>query len=128
MKILLDTHIFLWFIDGNSKLSSNARSMIENTSNERWLSVASMWEMAIKYSIGRLQFAQPFHVLIPQQLIQNNISLLGITFEHTALIATLPFHHKDPFDRLIIAQSIVDRIPVVSVDPVFTAYGVTRLC
>lgn len=96
MKLLLDAHTFLWFIEGNAKLSNDARLLIEDMNNERFLSVASTWEMAIKHSIGQLQFTEPFHTFIPQQLTQNNIILFGITFEHTAVVATLPFHHKDP--------------------------------
>jgi PIN domain nuclease of toxin-antitoxin system len=127
VKLLLDTHSFLWFIDGNSKLSSTARGLIENPGSERLLSIASVWELAIKHSIGRLQLAQPFHLLLPQQLALNDISLLGISLEHTAIVATLPFHHKDPFDRLIVAQSLAEQIPVISTDPALDAYGVTRL-
>jgi PIN domain nuclease of toxin-antitoxin system len=98
MRLLLDTHVFLWFIEGSPRLSAHARQLIEDGANERLLSIASIWEMAIKVNLGRLKLAQPFHTLIPQQLIRNQINVLGITLEHTALIATLPHHHGDPFD------------------------------
>lgn len=127
MKIVLDTHTFLWFIDGNQKLSANARTLIEDMNNERLLSIASVWEMAIKYSIGRLQFAQPFQAFMSHQLTKNSIQLLDINFDHTTIVASLPFHHKDPFDRMIIAQSIVEQVPIISIDTIFDAYGATRL-
>ncbi|MBV9387184.1 MAG: type II toxin-antitoxin system VapC family toxin [Chroococcidiopsidaceae cyanobacterium CP_BM_ER_R8_30] len=101
MKLLLDTHSFLWFIDGNFKLSINARMLIEDVSNQSMLSVASLWEMAIKVSIGKLSLDQPFETLIPREMSLNSIGLLEISFSHTAVVATLPFHHRDPFDRLL---------------------------
>ena len=83
--------------------------------------------MAIKISLGRLQLAQPFETFIPHQLSLNRIGLLGITMSHTAKVATLPFHHRDPFDRLLVAQVQVEQMPLVSSDPAFDAYGITRL-
>lgn len=127
MKLLLDTHAFLWFIGGDERLSLTARTLIEDGANDAFLSVASLWEMAIKISLGRLQLAQPFEILIPQQLSLNHIGLLGITISHTAKVATLPFHHRDPFDRLLVAQAQVEQMSLVSNDPAFDAYGITRL-
>lgn len=127
MKLLLDTHSFLWFIDGNSRLSATARQLIEDPSNERLVSIASLWEMAIKVSIGRLTFAQPFATLMRDQLQRNSMQVLDITLEHTAQVASLPFHHRDPFDRMLIVQALVETLPIISVDSAFDAYGVTRL-
>ena len=127
MKLLLDTHSFLWFISGNAKLSVNARMLIEDVSNQPMLSLASLWEMAIKVSIGKLCIGQSFETLIPQQIKLNGIELLNISFSHTAVIATLPFHHRDPFDRLLIAQAMVEKIPIVSRDSAFDTYAITRL-
>lgn len=127
MRLLLDTHSFLWFISGNPQISSSARTLIEDVSNQPFLSVASLWEMAIKMSLGRLSFEQPFETLIPQQLSLNGIALLGITISHTAVVARLPFHHRDPFDRLLVAQAMVEQMPIVSGDTAFDAYTVTRL-
>ncbi len=127
MKLLLDTHSFLWFIGGNSRLSSRARTLIEDVSNDAFLSVASLWEMAIKISLDKLSLAQPFDILIPQQLGLNRIDLLGITVKHAAVVATLPFYHRDPFDRLLIAQAQMEQMPIVSSDAAFDAYAVTRL-
>jgi|YNPBryunderm2012_1023409.scaffolds.fasta_scaffold01898_6 PIN domain nuclease of toxin-antitoxin system len=127
MRLLLDTHSFLWFISGDERLSSTARTLIEDVHNDVFLSVASLWEMAIKISLGRLRLAQPFEAFISQQISLNRIGLLGITISHTAQVAILPFHHHDPFDRLLIAQSIVEQMPMVSRDPEFDTYGITRL-
>lgn len=127
MKLLLDTHSFLWFIDGNPKLSATARTLIEDIANERILSVASTWELAIKHSIGKIQFTQPFDTFLFDQLEHNSIDLLNITVAHTIRTASLPFHHRDPFDRMLIAQSLTENIPIVSGDTVFDAYGVIRL-
>ncbi|MDJ0735416.1 MAG: type II toxin-antitoxin system VapC family toxin [Nostocaceae cyanobacterium] len=127
MRILLDTHSFLWFIAGNPKLSSTARSLIEDINNQRLLSVASLWEIAIKQSLGKLTLAMPFDILIPQQLSLNSIDILHIEINHLTVVCTLPFHHRDPFDRLLIAQALVEEIPIVSADSAFDAYSVSRL-
>jgi len=127
MKLLLDTHSFLWFIGGSSKLSVNARMLIEDLSNQSVLSVASLWEIAIKVSSGKLSLVQSFETFIPQQMSLNGIELLEISFPHTVVVATLPFHHRDPFDRLLIAQAIVEQIPIVGCDTKFDAYAITRL-
>jgi PIN domain nuclease of toxin-antitoxin system len=127
MKFLLDTHSFLWFIDGNARLSMAARQLIEEPANERLVSIASLWEIAIKASLGRLTFAQPFATLLPDQLQRNSMQVLDITVAHTTAVASLPFHHRDPFDRMLIAQALVEVIPIVSVDSAFDAYGISRL-
>ena len=127
MRILLDTHTFLQFIAGSSRLSNSAREVIENPDNDRLLSIASLWEMAIKISLGKLILAQPFQSLVPEQLNSNAIDILPITFQHVAVIATLPFHHRDPFDRILVAQSVVEAIPLVSADGAFDAYRITRI-
>jgi len=127
MKLLLDTHAFLWFIMGSSNLSETARALIEDPANENLLSVASLWEMAIKVSLGKLTLASSFDDLIPRQLGLNGIELLNIKVDHTSVVATLPFHHRDPFDRLLIAQAIVEKMPMVSIDAAFDAYPIQRL-
>ncbi len=127
MNLLLDTHSFLWFIDDNPKLSANARKLIESAGNRIFLSTASLWEMAIKFSLGKLTLAQPFEAFIPQQLSLNRIELLHITISHTAAVSVLPFHHRDPFDRLLIAQAQIESMPVVGNDVAFDAYSITRL-
>ena len=126
MRLLLDSHAFLWFIMGSANLSVNARALIEDPANERLLSVASLWEIAIKTSFGKLTLSAPFDELIPAQLKLNGIDLLNIKVDHLSTLTTLPFHHRDPFDRLIIAQAIVEKLPVISLDGAFDTYGVTR--
>jgi PIN domain nuclease of toxin-antitoxin system len=127
VRLLLDTHTFLWFIGGSDSLSNTARHSIEDPSNQPFLSMASLWEMAIKISIGRLELSCPFAELIPQQMSLNGIELLDIRIEHVTTVARLPFHHRDPFDRLLIAQALVEEMPIVGADRAFDAYAMTRV-
>jgi PIN domain nuclease of toxin-antitoxin system len=127
MRVLLDTQSFIWFISSSVRLSSAARTVIADTSNELIVSVASLWEMAIKVSIGKLVLHQPYETLIPQQLAYHGIALLSVELPHMIAVSKLPFHHRDPFDRMLIAQSLVENVPIVSSDAVFDAYGVKRL-
>ena len=127
MKVLLDTHAFLWFIEDSPKLSAAARSVIEDGLNTPLLSVASLWEMAIKISLGKLVLTEPFETMVPEQLDLNGIDQLGIDFEHVTRVSKLPFHHRDPFDRLLVAQALVEELPIVSADSSLDAYGVRRL-
>jgi len=127
MKLLLDTHSFLWFIEGSDKISLTARRLIEDSSNQPLLSMASLWEMAIKVSIGRLKLSGAFEELIPEQMRLNGIETLDIQTEHVAEVTRLPFHHRDPFDRLLIAQAQVEGIPIVGADDTFDAYAITRM-
>src|SRR2546421_11524540 len=127
MKLLLDTHTFLWFIMGNPNLSANARALIEDQGNDKLLSIASLWEIAIKVSIGKLALSAPFDTLIPQQLSANGFELLRLEVNHAAALINLPFHHRDPFDRLLIAQARIEQMQIVSVDSAFDAYQIQRL-
>lgn len=126
MRLLLDTHTFLWFIDGNPKLSSYARQLIEEFTNERFLSIASLWEMSIKNSLGKLKLPVPFTKLVAEQVYGNAIKLLHIAPEHLDVLRTLPFYHKDPFDRLIVSQSLSENIPILSQEKAFDDYAVRR--
>ncbi|AUB39983.1 PIN domain nuclease, a component of toxin-antitoxin system [Nostoc flagelliforme CCNUN1] len=125
MRQLLDTHIFIWFVMGDPRISITLRSQIEN--NENLLSIASVWEMAIKHSIGKLNFGLAFNEFIEQQIIRNGIELLPITIDHITVVATLPLHHRDPFDRILIAQSVVENIPLLSADKIFDLYPIRRV-
>ncbi len=127
MNYLLDTHTFLWFINDDASLSSTAKALIEDPENTIYLSVASIWEMAIKVSLDKLEMPSPFTDFIDEQLDKNTIILLNIKTAHTGIVATLPFHHRDPFDRLIIAQSKVEDIPIIGKDAIFDDYGIKRL-
>ena len=127
MKLLLDTHTFIWFVTDSPKLSPMAKELIEDELNEKLLSIASVWEMAIKQSIGKLNLIAPFKDFIEPQIKQNSINLLQISILHLNVVASLPLHHRDPFDRLIIAQSIVEQIPIVGIDKLFDAYPIQKL-
>ncbi len=127
MRLLLDTHAFLWFVGGDSRLSDHARALILEPANERLLSVASLWEMAIKASLGRLNLALPFPELVERQVRGNAMSVLPVQPQHLDEVKHLPFHHKDPFDRLIIAQAQAEGIPVITRDAAFASYDVTTI-
>lgn len=126
MKLLLDTHTFLWFIEDNPRLSVDAKALLESDA-ELLISTASLWEIAIKTSIGKLTLTQPFETFLPQQLELNNITILSIELAHLAIVSALPFYHRDPFDRLLIAQAMNEQLPVVSADAAFDAYAIERL-
>jgi|SRR5688572_10956311 PIN domain nuclease of toxin-antitoxin system len=127
MKILLDTHTFIWFVMGNTKISAVARTLIEADNNEKIVSTASLWEIAVKLSIGKLNLALSFDEFVSKQLYGNGFDLLKIETGHISSVSTLPLHHRDPFDRLLIAQAIVENIPVVSADKAFDSYAINRL-
>jgi PIN domain nuclease of toxin-antitoxin system len=122
MKILLDTCAFLWLVEGSARLSATARALIEDPNNECFLSVASIWEIAIKTGKGKLTMSGPIDPIIPDQLLKNKIQTLAIEVPHALAVATLPTHHADPFDRLLIAQAIVERMPIISSDSEFGPY------
>ncbi len=126
MNVLIDTHTFLWFVNDDPQLSASAAALLEGD-NTVLLSMASLWEIAIKVSIGKLALPQPFDVFIPEQLALNDITVLPIRLADCHQVSSLPFHHRDPFDRMIIAQALVEAIPVVSVDAAFDTYAVERL-
>lgn len=127
MRLLLDTHTFIWYVTDNPRLSAHVKLLIEDENNEKLVSIASIWEMAIKHSIGRLNFSLPFMEFVRQQLTVSNIGLLEINIQHIEVVASLPLHHRDPFDRLIIAQSMAQQIPILSVDAIFDAYAIARV-
>lgn len=126
MKYLLDTHTFLWFINNDSNLSASTKTLLESKVI-LLLSIASLWEIAIKTSLGKLSLPVSFGLFIPSQLSLNKIDILAIEPAHLNLVASLPFYHKDPFDRLIIAQAIIENLPIVSVDSAFDAYPIQRV-
>lgn len=126
MKLLLDTHTLLWFIAGSSSLSINARKLIEDPSNEKFVSIVSIWETAIKVSIGKMALSAPFDDLFPHQLQINGFDVLPVKVKHASVVSALPFHHRDPFDRLLAAQAISEDMIMTSVDEVFDTYAVTR--
>ena len=127
MKFLLDTHTFLWFVLNQPELSSVARDLIINPNHDILLSPATYWEIAIKISIGKYRLHGSYEAWMNQQLPTNTFEILPITIAHAATIINLPFHHKDPFDRLLIAQAIIENIPIISTDRIFDSYPVDRI-
>lgn len=124
MRLLLDTHIFLWFLAGDERLRESARTLLVEPENEVLLSVASLWEIAIKVNLGKLTLDRPFEELIPEQLALLEIDRLPIRMEHLTALLKLPLHHRDPFDRLIISQALAEGLPVLSSDPEFHKYPI----
>lgn len=127
MRCLLDTHTFLWAINGSRHLSRRAQNIIEDTANELFLSVASLWEVTIKLSIGKLKLDLPFLELAVQKPAAHGVQILQITPGHLDVVSRLPFHHREPFDRLLAAQCLAEDIPVLSGDDALEGYGVERL-
>jgi PIN domain nuclease of toxin-antitoxin system len=124
MRALLDTGSFLWFVAGSDRLSRGAREFMEDFDNELVLSVASLWEISIKVSIGKLELLREFDQFIPEKLEENEIEILHVELAHLSEMMKLPLHHRDPFDRLIIAQSVSENLPVISSDRFFREYSV----
>lgn len=127
MNVLLDTHAFLWFIGDDPRLTVSARETIESPDVTPFLSAASLWEMSIKISLGKLTLPKPYEVFLREQLTLNGVGILNITLRHTAAVIDLPFHHRDPFDRLLAAQAMTEDLTLISADAVFDRYPVKRL-
>lgn len=127
MRLLLDTHTFLWWINNDPLLSDPARVAIASERNECFLSLASCWELAIKTSIGKLRLTKSVDRFITEELTANDFQLLTIDFRHVAKVETLPFHHRDPFDRLLVAQALTEKMTIISADAVLSGYGVKRI-
>jgi PIN domain nuclease of toxin-antitoxin system len=125
--LLLDTHAFLWFITNDLQLSSTARALIADPANEILVSPASYWEIAIKVKLGKYPLTVPYLTLITQGIDGNGFKILPIVPKHTDVLTTLPLHHRDPFDRLLVAQAMVENVPVVSADLQLDAYPIRRL-
>ena len=124
MRLLVDTHAFLWFVVGDSKLSRTARRTLEDENAELHLSAASVWELAIKSSLGRLTLPAPVAEYVADKMTAG-LHVLPVDWVHAAAVERLPFHHRDPFDRLLVAQAQTERLPIVTSDRVFRRYGVT---
>ncbi|MBI2806529.1 MAG: type II toxin-antitoxin system VapC family toxin [Planctomycetes bacterium] len=127
MNLLLDTHVFLWFCQDDPSLSAAAKKLIENAANRKLVSVASCWEIAIKAGLGKLKLGEASATYIPAALAQTGFELLPISVAHAIGVESLPFHHRDPFDRLLVAQSIGEGFPIVSSDAFLDAYPIKRL-
>lgn len=123
MEYLLDTHTFLWFLEGDDQLSNKVRNEITDIKNSCFISIASLWEIAIKSSLGKLNLKFPFDNLT-NYLIDNEIVIFLITFDHINTLRNLDLHHRDPFDRLIIAQAIKENLTILTRDSNFFKYPV----
>ena len=127
MKLLLDTHTFLWFVTTDPRLGTAALKAIRERTNVCLISVASIWEMGIKTSLGRLTLARPFREFVTRQISVNSLTILPISVEHTIAAAELPYHHRDPFDRLLVAQALTESIPFLSAHLTLDQYGISRV-
>ena len=123
MKILFDTHTLIWFIEGNNKLSSKAKSTIEDLNNKRFVSTISLWEIVIKTSRDKLELKQSFKEL-NKLIFNNDIEIVTVEIPHLDTLSTLPYFHGDPFDRLLISQAITDDLTIISADRHFKDYPV----
>ncbi len=124
MKALLDTHAFLWWISDDPRLSEKAREIVADGRNELFFSAASGWEISIKAGLGRLEVPEDLQRFISDQLSRNAIQVLPIYLSHAVHTGSLPVHHRDPFDRILVSQAILEQIPLLSADPQFSHYPV----
>ncbi len=122
MKILLDTHTFIWYMEGNAKLGQKNKMLLDDIQNEKFLSIASIWEMALKKNSGKLTLSKPLRSYIPLE-----INIIDLKLVHILHLENLIEYHKDPFDRIIIATSIVEQIPIMSIDDVFQNYTISKI-
>jgi len=127
MKLLLDAHTLLWFVWDHANLSDNARNLMNDPANELLLSTGTIWEIAIKVGLNKLTLAEPYEDFMNRAIADNDLTVLETTVKHAAVLTTLPLHHRDPFDRLLVAQAMVEQIPLVSNDPALDAYPMRRL-
>ena len=127
MNLLLDTHTLIWYYHTDPKMSVLARQLIQDPASTVFVSAASHWEIAIKLSTGKLTIGEPFPDFVQHAIHDNGFTILPIEPRHTAEIIALPFHHRDPFDRIIVAQAVVEKMAIVSVDPILDAYPIRRI-
>jgi PIN domain nuclease of toxin-antitoxin system len=127
VRLLLDTHSFLWWIADSPKLSHNARDVIANERNEPIFSVVSGWEIAIKAGLGKLELPDPPGEFVTDQLSRNGLEVLPINLRHALSVYGLPNHHQDPFDRLLVAQALAEDLPIVTADPFIIWYPIETL-
>jgi PIN domain nuclease of toxin-antitoxin system len=122
--VLLDTHVFLWWINDDPRLSGRAREVISDGGNDLLFSAASGWEIAIKAGFGKLKVSGDLGAYLTGQLSENSVQVLPVYLSHTLRVADLPHHHRDPFDRLLVAQALVEKLPLMSADPEISRYPV----
>ena len=128
MKILLDTHIFLWLLSGDGRLSKKAKKIFLCEDNDLYFSVVSLWEISIKVSLGKLKLADNWMAVIEDEMAINLIKLLQIRKWHCYKIVDLPLHHRDPFDRMLIAQAMIENMSILTCDDQFYGYDIKSIC
>ncbi len=126
-SLLLDAHTMLWFFWDDPQLSARAKALIEDANNRKLVSVASCWEIAIKVGLGKLDLGEPSRSFLPREIARNNFELLPISLAHATMVEGLVAHHRDPFDRLLVAQAMTEGLPLVSADGIFDQYGISRV-
>src|SRR5918996_2696903 len=124
MKLLLDGHTFLWFVWDDAQLTNNAKELITNPANQKFVSAAICWEIAIKMSIGKLDLGELYRPFMHRGIARNSFDILPMSVDHAAAVSVLPFYHRDPFDRMLVAQAMVEQVPIVSRDTAFDAYPI----
>jgi PIN domain nuclease of toxin-antitoxin system len=124
MRFLLDTHTFLWWVTDDARLSSQAHTLMTDGNNELFFSAASGWEIAIKAQLGKLQLPDNAPQFVMAQLAINAIEILPVQLHHALHVYTLPMHHRDPFDRMLVAQSQLEELPIITADPQIKSYAV----
>ncbi|WAC20955.1 type II toxin-antitoxin system VapC family toxin [Luteolibacter sp. SL250] len=127
MKLLVDTQALIWALEGDKRLSRVAREALEDPANRRIVSIATGWEMAIKTGLGKLNPPMPLPHLFPAELERLGFEILPIKSEHVHRLLDLPLHHRDPFDRMLIAQALSENLTMVGCDVAFNAYGAARI-
>ena len=127
MRVLIDTHVFIWWTSDTKKLSSRVYNLLTDSNNRAYLSIISIWEIQIKLSLGKLQMKRKLSELVDNEINGNRIELLPLSLSHIYALSHLPLYHRDPFDRILIAQSMDTNLPIVSIDEKFDAYNIDRL-
>lgn len=127
MRVLVDTHVFLWWVEGDRALPAKARAALADQDNECLFSLVSAWELAIKAGLGKLKLAIPVRRYVIEHVATNGFRMLDIRMAHIGRVESLPPHHGDPFDRLLIAQALEEKLLVVTADSIFRDYGVKRI-
>jgi PIN domain nuclease of toxin-antitoxin system len=127
MRHLLDAHSLIWALDDPRKLGPRAIAILEDPDNELVISAGTIWELSIKVGLGKLSLSLPYRTWMERALIDLDLAMAPVTLEVAERQMVLPFHHRDPFDRLLVAQCLVEAIPIVSADSIFDRYGVSRI-
>jgi PIN domain nuclease of toxin-antitoxin system len=127
LKILLDTHCWLWMLVAPEKFSDSTLALLETSEHDLFLSAASSWEIAIKYAAGKLLLPQPPFEYVPDRMLESGVTGLPVEHRHALTVARLPLHHRDPFDRILIAQAMVESLPILTADSQFTRYGIETI-